>query len=116
MEQKDGVIPCKINQNANNTYYINSEPINDNDKYIIISSSNKDISNYKIECLINNKKKMSKTLIIIIAACSLFVVIIIVVVIICIIKNKKGNNENQNKTGEKPVKNRNDSSKDIILK
>ena len=116
LEQKDGVIPCKINQNANNTYYINSEPINDNDKYIIISSSNKDISNYKIECLINNKKKMSKTLIIIIAACSLFVVIIIVVVIICIIKNKKGNNENQNKTGEKPVKNRNDSSKDIILK
>jgi hypothetical protein len=117
LEQKDGVIPCKINQNVNNTYYINSEPIKDNDKYIIVSSSNKDISTYKIECLINNKKKMSKTIIIIIVAvCCIFAIIIIVAITLCIIKNKKGNNENQNYKGKKSDKNNNDNSKDIIIK
>ena len=117
-EQKDGVISCKINQDTSNTYYINSEPINDKDKYIIVSSSNKDISNYKIECLINtnNKKKMSKTLIKVIIICPLFAIIIIAFIVRWIIKNKKRNNENQNNKGEKQDRNRNDSSKDIIFK
>ena len=118
LEEKDGVIPCKINQNANNIYFINSEPINDNDKYIIISPSNKDINNYKIECLINNEKKISKTLII---ACSLFAFIIITIITIYLIKIKKVNNENKKYIGEKPDKNkiddnRNDNSKDIVIK
>ena len=116
LEQKDGVISCKIKQDASNIYYINSEPINDKNKYIIVTSSDKDINTYKIECLINNKKKISKTLIIIISVFSLFAVIIIVVVTIWIIKKKKGNNENQNYKREKSDRNRNDSSKDIIIK
>jgi hypothetical protein len=116
LEEKDGVIPCKIKENVNNTYYINSEPINDNNKYIIVSSSNKDKSTYKLECSINSKKKISKTLIIIIAACCIVIVIIIIVITICIIRNKKENNENPKYKGEKPNKNVDDSSKDIIIK
>jgi len=117
-EEKDGVIPCKINRNANNIYFINSEPINDNDKCIIISSTNKDINNYKIECLINNEKKISKTLII---TCSLFAFIIIIVITICLIKIKKVNNKNKKYIGEKPDKNKiddnsNDNSKDFVIK
>ena len=118
LEEKNGVIPCKINQNVNNTFYINSDPINDNDKYIIISSSNKDINTYKIECLINiREKKIPKTLIIIISACSLFAFILITVVTLCIIKIKKNNNENQKYEVQKPIENKpDDNSKDIIIK
>ena len=116
LEQKDGVIPCKIKENVNNTYYINSEPINDNNKYIIVSSSNKDISTYKLECLINKKKKISKTLIIIIAACCIFIAIIIIIIVLCICRNKKGDNENPKYKEEKQGNNKNDSSKDIIIK
>jgi len=117
LKEKDGIIPCTVKQNGNNSYYIDSEPIKDNDKYIIISSADKDINTYKIECLINNKKKLSKALIIIIAVCSLLVVIIIIVVTIFIIKNKKGNgnSENEKHIKEKPDKERNDCSKDNII-
>ena len=87
-------IPCYLDKEINNKYYVLENYIGSNENNLFYIKSDKDKSNFELNCSEDkfDINKIKKIIIIIIVAISVVIIIILITLCICCCKNKKTEN------------------------